>query len=145
MMKKTMIAVAMLCLSPALAQANVIPELLETYKSQGASNFSAKAGQEMWTQVIPFEKKGEMMKDRSCATCHNAVPNTVGKHKKTGKEIAAMTLTAFSINKRTGEQEKRYSTVKKVEKWFKRNCKWTYGRVCTPQEKGDFLMFFKGL
>ncbi len=33
----------------------------------------------------------------------------------------------------------RLSDPKKVEKWFLRNCKWTFGRECTPQEKGDFI------
>jgi len=143
-MKKTLILAAALFVAPVIVQADVIEERLDTYKAEGAGPFSAEAGKKMWTQVIPFEKKGEMMKDRSCATCHNAVPNTPGKHAKTGKVIAPMTLGSVSIN-RKGEEEVRYSTVKKVEKWFKRNCKWTYGRVCTPQEKGDFLMFFKSL
>ncbi|MDQ7003932.1 MAG: DUF1924 domain-containing protein [Ghiorsea sp.] len=143
-MKKAMILAATLFLTPILAQADVIQERLDSYKAEGAGNFSAEAGKKMWTQVIPFEKKGEMMKDRSCATCHNAVPNTPGKHAKTGKVIAPMTLGSVSIN-RKGVEEQRFSTVKKVEKWFKRNCKWTYGRICTPQEKGDFLMFFKSL
>ncbi|MEA3244387.1 MAG: DUF1924 domain-containing protein, partial [Pseudomonadota bacterium] len=30
---------------------------------------------------------------------------------------------------------------KKIEKWFKRNCKWTLGRECTAQEKADFLAY----
>ena len=37
--------------------------------------------------------------------------------------------------------KKRYQKAKKIKKWFKRNCKWTYGRKCTAQEKCDFLMF----
>ncbi|PCI03582.1 MAG: hypothetical protein COB79_00590 [Zetaproteobacteria bacterium] len=142
-MKKLLI-ISTLLITPAFAHADVIQERLDTYKAEGASNFSAEAGKKMWTQVIPFEKKGELFKDRSCATCHNADPTTPGKHAKTGKVISPMTLGAISVN-RKGEEEVRYSTVKKVEKWFKRNCKWTYGRVCTPQEKGDFLMYFKSL
>ncbi|TBR21868.1 MAG: DUF1924 domain-containing protein, partial [Candidatus Nitrosotenuis sp.] len=31
-----------------------------------------------------------------------------------------------------------------VEKWFKRNCKETLERECTPQEKGDFLAYLSG-
>jgi len=31
----------------------------------------------------------------------------------------------------------------KTEKWFLRNCKWTMGRTCTAQEKGDFLAYFQ--
>jgi len=142
-MKKLLIITALLA-TPMFAQADVIQERLDSYKAEGASNFSAEAGKKMWTQVLPFEKKGELFKDRSCATCHNANPTTPGKHAKTGKIISPMTLGSITVN-RKGEEEKRFSSVKKVEKWFKRNCKWTYGRVCTPQEKGDFLMYFKSL
>jgi len=148
-MKRTLILAAALLMTPLTVHAaeggSAIPEMMAKYEAAGASNFSAEAGKKMWTQVIPFEKKGEMMKGRSCSTCHNAVPNTPGKHAKTGKEIAAMTLSAYGINKKTGEQEPRFAKAKKIKKWFKRNCKWTYGRECTAQEKGNFLMYFKSL
>ena len=36
---------------------------------------------------------------------------------------------------------KRLTDRTKIEKWFVRNCKWTFGRECTPQEKGDLLSF----
>ncbi|MBA1331752.1 cytochrome C, partial [Candidatus Endoriftia persephone str. Guaymas] len=26
----------------------------------------------------------------------------------------------------------------------KRNCRWTFGRDCTPQEKGDLMLFIQG-
>jgi hypothetical protein len=35
----------------------------------------------------------------------------------------------------------RLTDAKTVEKWFRRNCRWTLGRECTPQEKGDFIQF----
>jgi hypothetical protein len=35
----------------------------------------------------------------------------------------------------------RFTDVKKIEKWFKRNCKDAWGRECTVQEKADFLTF----
>ena len=147
-MKKLLILTAMLSLTPILAHAAdggaAIPEMMDKYKAEGAGPFSAEAGKKMWTQVIPFEKKGEMMKDRSCSTCHGTDLTKPGKHAKTGKEIAPMTLSAVSVN-RKGETEPRFSKAKKIKKWFKRNCKWTYGRECTPQEKGDFLSYFKSL
>jgi hypothetical protein len=31
----------------------------------------------------------------------------------------------------------------KIEKWLARNCKWTLGRACTPQEKGDVLVMIR--
>ena len=121
---------------------SAIPEMMAKYEAEGASNFSAEAGKKMWTKVMPYEKKGEMIKDRSCSTCHGTDLTKPGKHAKTGKEIAPMIPSAVSTN-RKGEQVPRFSEAKKIKKWFKRNCKWTYGRECTPQEKGNFLAFFK--
>jgi len=34
----------------------------------------------------------------------------------------------------------RLTDSKKVNKWFKRNCKWTLGRECTAQEKSNFFL-----
>jgi len=152
-MKKTLMFAAALCILPMtgyiVAQAEeggaAIPQMMEKYKAEGAGPFSAEAGKNMWTKVMPYEKKGEMIKDRSCATCHGTDPTKPGKHAKTGKEIAPMTLSAYGINKKTGEKEPRFAKAKKIKKWFKRNCKWTYGRECTAQEKGDFLAYFKSL
>ena len=53
---------------------------------------------------------------------------------KTGKVIDPM---APSVN------PKRFTDAKEIEKWFKRNCTWTVGRECTPQEKGDFLSYLR--
>ena len=36
-----------------------------------------------------------------------------------------------------------YTDPEHIEKWFTRNCKWTLGRECTPQEKGDFLLMIR--
>ena len=30
-----------------------------------------------------------------------------------------------------------------MEKWFRRNCHWTLGRACMPEEKADFLAFIQ--
>ncbi|MCK5721690.1 MAG: DUF1924 domain-containing protein, partial [Gammaproteobacteria bacterium] len=35
------------------------------------------------------------------------------------------------------------SKVKKIKKWFKRNCKWTTGKECSAQVKADILAFIK--
>ncbi|NQU55732.1 MAG: DUF1924 domain-containing protein [Rhodospirillales bacterium] len=67
----------------------------------------------------------------SCASCHTSSPTGVGQT-RAGKEIAPMALS---------KSPNRYTDVKKVEKWFRRNCKSVIGRVCTAFEKGDFLTF----
>jgi hypothetical protein len=53
---------------------------------------------------------------------------------KTGKRIEPM---AVSVN------PQRLGDMAKIEKWFRRNCKWTLGRACTAQEKGDLLSFLR--
>ena len=55
-------------------------------------------------------------------------------HVCTGKSIELM---APSVN------PKRLTDSRLIEKWFKRNCKWTLGRECTPQEKGDLLVYLQ--
>lgn len=112
-----------------IASAGAVDELTASYRSSGAGNFSAKKGEEMWNAQSPTGKGGKPM---SCATCHGADLRKGGQHVETGKAIDPMAPSANS---------KRLTDVKEVEKWFKRNCKETYSRECTPQEKGDFLAF----
>jgi len=33
----------------------------------------------------------------------------------------------------------RYRNEKKIRKWLLRNCKWTFARECSAQEKSDIL------
>lgn len=120
----------LLCTSAA-AGADVVDERLAAYKAQGAGGFSAAAGQALWNKSFKDTKTGE---SRNCATCHTADLRDAGKHAETGKVIEPM---------KPAVNPKRLTDVKQVEKWFLRNCKWTYGRECTPQEKGDFLLFIR--
>ncbi len=106
-----------------------VDTLLQSYQSAGATHFSAEAGKTLWFKSFPG-KDGQ----RSCTTCHGENLTQAGKHATTGKTIQAM---APSVNK------KRLMQVKKMNKWFKRNCKWTLGRECTAQEKGDLLSFLR--
>jgi hypothetical protein len=69
---------------------------------------------------------------RACTSCHSNDLTQPGRHATTGKAIEPL---APSVN------AKRLTERRRIEKWFKRNCKWTLGRECTPQEKGDLLSF----
>ena len=130
-MLKTSWLIALLALLPALTQAGPVEGLLDEYRKQGAGDFSATNGAAQWQQVYRAKGgKGE----RSCTSCHGSDLSKAGKHAKTGKRIEPMALSVNS--ERLGDKSK-------IEKWFKRNCKWTLGRVCTPQEKGDFLSFLQ--
>jgi hypothetical protein len=104
-------------------------DLLATWKGQGAGPFSAAAGEKFWTAKQQTE--GET---RSCTTCHGTDLTQTGKHVKTGKPIDPLAVSA---------NPKSLTDPAKVEKWLKRNCTWTLGRECTPQEKGDVLSYIQ--
>lgn len=111
--------------------AGVIDDQLKSYEAAGGKNFSAERGKAMWTQDHKDPESGKMI---NCATCHTTDLKATGKHHQTGKPIEPM---APSANK------ERFTDPKKIEKWFKRNCKEVLSRECTAQEKGDLLMFFR--
>mgnify|MGYP001030162587 CR=1 FL=1 len=69
----------------------------------------------------------------SCTTCHTNNPTQAGET-RAGKTIEPM---AVSVS------PQRYQSLKKAEKWFRRNCKSVLGRECTVTEKGDFLTYMK--
>jgi len=114
-----------------MAHADAVDNLLKGYQAQGAGNFSAEKGKAMWSQQ--FNPPGSD-RARSCAMCHGENLKLAGKHAKTGKPIEPL---APSVN------PKRFTDAAEIEKWFKRNCTWTTGRECTPQEKGDFLTYLR--
>ncbi|HXH72637.1 MAG TPA: DUF1924 domain-containing protein [Mariprofundaceae bacterium] len=115
----------------AFAAGNVIPQMLSQYKAEGAKDFSAARGEAFWTKKHDSTDP-EDNKPRSCTTCHGTDLKKAGSHVRTGKVIDPM---AFSVN------SERYTDPDKIEKWFLRNCKWTLGRECTAQEKGDVLTY----
>ncbi len=102
------------------ADPTLLPHL-DTYRDQGVGQASAWRGGELWYASND---------GRGCTSCHGANPMNIGKHAKTGKSIEPM---ALSVN------PGRYQSAKKIEKWFLRNCKWTFGRECSLQEKADIL------
>ncbi|AAN57449.1 DUF1924 domain-containing protein [Shewanella oneidensis MR-1] len=96
---------------------------LQQYQAQGAGPFSADAGQALWLQ---------QSEDRSCTSCHTAKATAQGIHQNTQKPIEAMAPSMTN---------NRLTDAAKIEKWFSRNCNWTFKRECTPQEKGDALLW----
>ena len=113
---------------PALAQAAAPAELLEEYRRQGAGGFAPTSGKAAWNRAG--------INGRSCATCHGEDLSQAGSHARTGKLIEPLAPSA---------NPQRLADPRKVEKWLKRNCKWTWGRECSPQEKGDFLTWISSL
>jgi hypothetical protein len=104
-------------------------DLIEGYRSAGAGPFSETAGRSAWMQRHQPSDGGDA---RSCSSCHGTDLTRAGRHINTGKPIEPM---ALSVN------HARLTDPEKVEKWFRRNCRWTLGRECSPQEKGDFIRY----
>ncbi len=116
-----------------LALAAGTADQMQQQFEQQSGPASPQAGQQFWQQTHPAPKGG---KPRSCTSCHGLDLSKVGKHIRTNKRIEPM---APSVN------PQRLSSSKKVHKWLKRNCKWTVGRECTPQEKANLLSYLKSL
>lgn len=123
-MKKLLLAVTLAL--PLYVAANPVQEAYRAAAKQenaAFKDFSATRGQAFY---------GAKSGDMSCATCHTDSPKAHGKHKDTGKDILPL---APAVN------AERFSDAAKVEKWFKRNCNDVLKRVCTAQEKGDFMAY----
>jgi hypothetical protein len=120
-------------LAGAALAGSVVDALQADYRAAGATAFSADAGKAAWTRENVVAGSDA---PRSCSGCHGNDLTKDGKHLQTQKPIAAMAPSA---------NPKRLTDRKKVEKWLQRNCKWTWGRECTPQEKGDILAYLSTL
>lgn len=116
----TALAVSLLSAVGATADPASIDQL-DSYRQQGIRQVDSERGRQLWYASV---------NKRGCTNCHAEKPANVGKHVKTGKPIEPM---APSVN------PARYQSAKKIEKWFLRNCKWTFGRECSTQEKADIL------
>lgn len=117
--------------TPTLAN-DVVTKLLQDYRSQTAQPFSVEAGRQLWIQTFSDANGNK----RSCTTCHTSDPKQAGRHTRTGKQIEPL-APSVSPERLTQERE--------VTKWLTRNCKWTLGRECTAQEKGDLLTYLNSL
>jgi len=94
-------------------------------QDHGFKGFSAERGKAFFLSS-PATGKPDTP---SCTSCHSTDPAAKGRT-RAGKEIAPMVVS---------KTPERYIDIKKVEKWFRRNCKGVLGRTCTAVEKGDFL------
>jgi len=101
--------------------------IIKDFASQAGVPLSADRGKAL------FESRagGGKPDTPSCTTCHGASAMSTGKT-RAGKQIEPMAVSKTPV---------RFTELKKVKKWFRRNCKSVLGRECTPQEKGDFLTF----
>ncbi len=120
-----------IALAPMAANADAVADLLRQYEARGASKFSVADGEAFWARPAVDAKTGEI---RKCAQCHGEDLRRTGKHVTTGKAIDPLAPSA---------NPKRLTDIEHIEKWFSRNCKWTLGRECTAQEKGNVLVMLR--
>ena len=96
----------------------------EARQDKAFNGFSAERGRAFFQQTHG--------NDWSCASCHTKNPAAAGKHARTNKAIKPLAPSA---------NPKRFTSTRKVNKWFRRNCTDVVGRTCTAQEKGDILTY----
>jgi hypothetical protein len=113
------------------SQAGAVGQVIDELAAQSQTSFSAAQGKTLWTKTYT---KNNQSQPRSCSTCHTENLTVMGKHVKTHKAIEPL---APSVN------AKRLTDVKTINKWLLRNCKWTLGRECTAEEKGQLLTYIK--
>lgn len=111
------------------ARAETPAQVLDALKAEAAATpgfqgFSAARGESFF--------KTKHNHDLSCSSCHTDNPAAQGKHAETDKLIKPLAPSA---------NPERFTDMKKVAKWFKRNCNDVLDRECTPQEKGDVLAY----
>jgi len=129
-MKKIFIFI--FCISSLYSQ--TIDEYIEELKAEvkkefpNFKEFSYERGKEIF-----FSKHiGKRGKKISCASCHTDNLKQNGENIFTGKVIKPLSPTV---------NPKRFTDVKKVKKWLRRNFKDVYKREGTALEKGDVLKF----
>lgn len=108
-------------------------EMLKQYEVQAKQENAAFAGfsAERGASFFKAEHIHSDGKKVSCSTCHTSDPRNQGKT-RANKVIEPMATIA---------NPKRFTDSAKVEKWFGRNCKDVLERVCTAQEKGDYIQY----
>ena len=113
---------------------SVVNDLLDDLKKDvliidsDFKGFDAKRGEEIFTSKH-IGKKG---KEISCTSCHGINLNEDGKNFFTGKDIKPLSPKA---------NPKRFTDLKEINKWLKRNFNDVYNREGTAQEKGDVLTY----
>ena len=90
--------------------------------------FDVKRGEEIFTS----KHIGKKSKEISCTTCHTSNLNNSGENTFTGKTIEPLSPKA---------NPNRFTDIKEVEKWMKRNFNDVYNREGTALEKGDVTTY----
>lgn len=120
------LSLAATALNPAMSA------LVEGYRAEAkVKAFDPGAGRRFFTKKR-LHSKGQT---RSCTTCHTDNPANKGKT-PVGKVIEPIS---------PAQNKERFTDPKRVEKWFRRNCKWVLERECTAEEKGIYITYMMSL
>lgn len=113
------------------APAETPQQLLRAYEAEakkdaGFQGADAKRGKDLFTREV-----GRDADAKACTSCHTSDPRKPGKT-PVGKTIAPLAPSANPDG---------FTSRKKADKWFDRNCKQVLGRTCTAAEKSDLLRY----
>ena len=117
-----------------LSFASVVDDYLNSLKQEvlkenpNFTSFDASRGEKIFTSNY-IGKKG---KEISCTTCHTTNLSNSGENTFTGKIIEPLSPKA---------NPKRFTELKEIEKWMKRNFNDVYNREGTALEKGDVTTY----
>ncbi len=92
------------------------------------SEFDYTSGKKIFT-TEHIGKRGKLI---SCVTCHSNNLSNNGININTNKTIEPLSPYTSAL---------RFTSVKEVKKWLKRNFGDVYNRVGTAQEKGDVITY----
>lgn len=132
-MRAIVFSLALLCISMQL-YAETPASLLAGYAQQASQDNPAYVSPSALIGQQFFQSKHG--RDWSCASCHTNMPTQSGKHQTTGKSISPLAPAA---------NPDRFISMRKVEKWFRRNCGDVAGRECTAAEKADVIAYLINL
>ncbi len=129
-MKILLIPTLLLNLSFASVVDDYLGSLKQEFLKENPSfkNFDAKRGEEIFTS----KHIGKKAKEISCTTCHTSNLSNSGENTFTGKTIEPLSPKA---------NPKRFTDIKEIEKWMKRNFNDVYNREGTALEKGDVTTY----
>ena len=135
MKKLSFIVAALLSLSALNAHADVetAQKLAAKYETiakninPASTGLSVDDGKAFFNRELTI--KGKQV---ACASCHTTNPANDGKHMVTSKPIRPLAPAA---------NDKRFTSVDKVEKNFTKHCNDIIGRDCTAQEKDKFIAY----
>jgi len=130
--QRSLCTVLLFLSSTSLVLAETPASLISGYAAEAAKTSPAFAPSAQRGQAFFTREWGISQKMPNCTVCHGKNLKVDGKHVVTDKRIDPMSPTV---------NPERFTSFKKAEKWFKRNCTEVTGRECTAAEKADFIQF----